>query len=118
MYLCFFCIGAIYYVVVLVIYSYSFIVLAFVKAWILKGVFKASWCSMTVTTVSVFHCNATLSWTHLFIIPPPLLYIYIYIYMYTEWQHNVASHRIFTVSIPVPVCFITCITQGGPVLYL
>jgi predicted transporter len=28
----------------------------------------------------------------------------------------VSSHRIFTVSMPVPVCFITYIALGSPVL--
>lgn len=82
MYLCFFCIGAIYYVIILVIYSYSSTVLAFVKTWILKSVFEASWCPLTVGAISFFplYCCAFLF--------PCIYYTLPFFAVFTIWQHN------------------------------
>ena len=110
MYLCFFCIGAIYYVIILVIYSYSSTVLVFVKACILKSVFETSWCPLTVGAISFFfllYCC-----TFLF----PCIFILSLSFFFCN-IHNLATkwcvHRRFTGSIPVAVCFITCIALGA-----
>ena len=93
MYLCFFCIGAIYYVIILVIYFYSSTFLAFVRACILKSVFEAPLCPVRVGGPSVFFSFLPPLFCCAFLFP--CISILLLFAVFTIWQKNVFSQEIY-----------------------